>query len=194
MFGGRSGPRMHAPPPVLPSALGMSRFHIANGFGDSLDEPTFEQMRAFLHELDVTDEEHGAAWLSTNSVSLEWNGDGRLVLDVLDLDEEGVRHLTGVSRERVLELWVTLAAGDLATIEAEPWAPGNGFLQTPEREAKIRDAMVKMDRDFYDSLGPERADIACRRDGCMRGAVAHSVLCRPHHFESIKSRPSPFND
>jgi len=77
------------------------------------------QMRASLDDLDIADEEHGAAWLSTDDgLSLEWNGDGRLVFD----------------------------------------------------------------------------DGALRRDGCTRGAVAHSVLCRPHHFESIKSRPSPFHD
>jgi hypothetical protein len=57
-------------------------FHIANGFGDSLKAPTVEQMRAFLDDLDITDEEHGAAWLSTDEgLSLEWNGDGRLVFD-----------------------------------------------------------------------------------------------------------------
>jgi hypothetical protein len=36
--------------------------------------------------------------------------------------------------------------------------------------------------------------IGYRRDGCARGAVPFSVLCRPHHFESIKKRPSPFHD
>jgi hypothetical protein len=72
-------------------------FRIANGFGDSLDEPTFEQMRAFLGDLDITDEEHGTAWLSTSrGVSLEWSGDGRLVFDILDLDEGRV-----VSQRRV---------------------------------------------------------------------------------------------
>jgi hypothetical protein len=56
-------------------------FHIANGFGDSLKAPTVEQMRAFLDDLDITDEEHGAAWLSTDEgLSLEWNGDGPRLL------------------------------------------------------------------------------------------------------------------
>lgn len=48
------------------------------------------------------------------------------------------------------------------------------------------------DRQFYDSLGPERADVPCREPGCTRGAVAYSVLCRPHHFENIKRKVSPF--
>jgi hypothetical protein len=48
------------------------------------------------------------------------------------------------------------------------------------------------DRRFYDSLGAERADVPCREPGCTRGAVGYSVLCRPHHFESIKRKRSPF--
>lgn len=49
-----------------------------------------------------------------------------------------------------------------------------------------------VDREFYDKLGPERADVPCRESGCTRGAIAYSVLCRPHHFESIKRKVSPF--
>ncbi len=37
-------------------------FRIANGFGSSLKVPTADPMRAFLDELDIPDEEHGAAW------------------------------------------------------------------------------------------------------------------------------------
>jgi len=50
-----------------------------------------------------------------------------------------------------------------------------------------------LDRTFYDSLGPERADVPCKEPACTRGSVAYSVLCRPHHFESIKRKASPFN-
>jgi hypothetical protein len=51
-----------------------------------------------------------------------------------------------------------------------------------------------LDRKFYDSLGPERADVPCREPGCPRGAIAYSVLCRPHHFENVKRKVSPFTD
>jgi hypothetical protein len=184
--------------PLLVAMLGCAApmgCHIANGFGDSLKAPTVEQMRAFLDNLDITDEEHGAAWLSTDEgLSLEWNGDGRLVFDDGAAHESRVRHLSGVSREHALALWAALAIGDLVTVEGQPWAPGNGFVTTPEREARLREVQAKMDRDFYDGLGGERASTPCRRDGCTRGAVTHSVLCRPHHFESIKSRPSAFHD
>jgi hypothetical protein len=49
-----------------------------------------------------------------------------------------------------------------------------------------------LDRTFYDSLGAERAGIPCREPGCTRGSVEYSVLCRPHHFESVKRKASPF--
>ena len=53
-------------------------------------------------------------------------------------------------------------------------------------EARLRD-----DQEFLQSLGEERMDTPCRREGCDRGAVSHSVLCARHHFESIRGRP-PF--
>jgi hypothetical protein len=53
-------------------------------------------------------------------------------------------------------------------------------------EARLRD-----DQAFLQSLGQERAEVPCRREGCHRGAVSHSVLCARHHFESLRGRP-PF--
>ena len=58
----------------------------------------------------------------------------------------------------------------------------------------FEEVRAKMDRQFYELLGPEREGVACRRAGCQRGAVALSVFCRPHHFESVQRRPSPFDD
>jgi hypothetical protein len=52
-------------------------------------------------------------------------------------------------------------------------------------------------RQFYESLGPERDAVPCRADGCTRGAVALSVLCRRHHYESVffgGGQPCPFED
>ena len=55
---------------------------ISNALGDSIDEPSAQQMRRFLEELDPTDDEHGAAWVSDEDGNvLEWNVDGRLVYD-----------------------------------------------------------------------------------------------------------------
>jgi len=52
----------------------------------------------------------------------------------------------------------------------------------------------RMDRQFYEKLGLERADVACREAGCSRGAVAQSIFCRQHHFASVMGRSSPFDD
>jgi hypothetical protein len=52
----------------------------------------------------------------------------------------------------------------------------------------------KLDREFYDSLGPERGNVQCRDEHCTRGAVWNSVFCRVHHFEMVKKRPCPFRD
>ena len=35
------------------------------------------------------------------------------------------RHMKGVSRQKVLELWLKLAPGNIAAVEAEPWLPGS---------------------------------------------------------------------
>jgi len=50
------------------------------------------------------------------------------------------------------------------------------------------------DRDFYEFYGPEDISRPCRREGCERGTVNLSVLCRPHHFESTKGKPCPWKD
>jgi len=50
----------------------------------------------------------------------------------------------------------------------------------------------KLDREFYTSLGPERAGSRCRREGCDRGAVNMSAFCGRHHFEMIYKRPYLF--
>jgi hypothetical protein len=54
--------------------------------------------------------------------------------------------------------------------------------------------LADLDKQFYQSLGDEREGTVCQKAGCGRGAVALSVFCRPHHFESIRQRPCPFQD
>ena len=171
----------------------MTTFSISNGSGDTIDNPSTAQMSAFLRALDVHDEEHGAAWLATEAEDiLEWSVDGRLVYE--RPEEANVRHLLEVPLERVVELWSALARGDLAEVERCAWNPGNGSVLTPEREAEIRRFNLQRDREFYDVLGAERPAAPCQSEGCTRGAIEHSVLCRVHHFESVQKRPCPFGD
>jgi hypothetical protein len=53
---------------------------------------------------------------------------------------------------------------------------------------------LQLDREFYEALGGERADVPCRSPGCARGAVKLSALCRVHHFEQVQQRACPFSD
>jgi hypothetical protein len=57
----------------------------------------------------------------------------------------------------------------------------------------VEETVARLDREFYDSLGAERAGTECRHEGCARGTVQFSVLCRIHHFENIKKKSCPFS-
>jgi hypothetical protein len=151
-------------------------------------------MRLVLERLDPRDEEHGAAWLSTDDGdSLEYEVGGNLCFTRADSD----RHLPQVSTEKVLELWGALARGELDRLEEEPWQVGPRPPLTIEQEEarrrKLAAAQLASDRQFYDLLGPERASIPCRDAACTRGCVPLSVFCRRHHFESIFGRRCPFD-
>jgi len=83
---------------------------------------------------------------------------------------------------------------------------GFGFLRAPDYNylpgpddiyispSQIRRFNLQRDREFYDVLGAERPAAPCQSEGCTRGAIEHSVLCRVHHFESVQKRPCPFGD
>jgi hypothetical protein len=81
-------------------------------------------MREILTELDAEDIEHPGVSLTHES---EWSlgayPTGLLTWENIAADDEP-RHMNGVSRERVLELWAKLAEGRIAEVEAEPWLPG----------------------------------------------------------------------
>jgi len=178
---------------MSPSSDDLERFAIVNGLGESIVNPTKEQMRTFIDAIDATDVEHGAGWLQTDDgTALEWNGDGRLVFSRPSDDSD--RHLLAVSREEAVELWIALAEGRLEEVEARAWQPGIGYVRSPEGEAEMRTWQLEQDRVFYDMLGAERQTERCRTDGCTRGAVGLSVFCRRHHFEMVWKRPCPFDD
>jgi hypothetical protein len=172
------------------------RYYVCNGMGESEDMPSERTLREFLDELDPDDEEHGAVWVSDEfENSLEFSGDGTLTLSNPSAPAD--RHLAGVPEERVLELWGLLIAGRLDELEKLPWAPGARPPLSPEdrarREGEQAAWQLESDRKFYELLGAEHSDEPCRRDGCRRNRIAHSVLCRVHHFESLRGRRCPFD-
>jgi hypothetical protein len=57
----------------------------------------------------------------------------------------------------------------------------------------MEDRQRRLDREFYDRLGTEDSSRPCKRDGCPRGAIVNSVLCKRHHFEMIQRRDCPFD-
>jgi hypothetical protein len=48
-----------------------------------------------------------------------------LVWENIEAENSNPRHMTGVTREKVFGLWLQLARGDIAAVEAEPWLPGS---------------------------------------------------------------------
>lgn len=171
-------------------------YFVANAWGDSVHSPTSDEMQRFLDGIDPADEEHGAAWITDDlGNTLELNGDGTLVFD---RDDFAPRHMPGVSSGRALVLWSLLARGLVDELEREPWQAGSRPSVPPEeaerRQCATAQWQLDEDRRFYDSLGPEEGSSACRRDGCTRRSISNSVLCRVHHFQSIRGRPCPFTD
>ena len=87
--------------------------------------PPVERLREILQELDIEpeDDEHPDVSLKHEEWCLSAFPSGLLIWG--NLDEDADRHMDGVSRQKVLELWLKLAAGDIAAVDAEPWLPGS---------------------------------------------------------------------
>jgi hypothetical protein len=108
-------------------------FSARGRWGGSERNPPVERLREILRELDIETEDfehpdvslkHETEWCLSAFVA------GLLVWESVDGGPEDdevkpARHMKGVSRRKVLELWVKLAAGDIAAVEAEPWLPGS---------------------------------------------------------------------
>ena len=98
-------------------------YHLTRRWGDDESEASLDRMIEALAELDIEDAEHPDASLTHDSEwSLSAYSNGTLVWE--NLEEGNPRHMTGVSREQILDLWQKLAIGDLRSIEQEPWQPG----------------------------------------------------------------------
>jgi hypothetical protein len=171
-------------------------FFVTTAWGGSEHRPSTERMRAILVELDTIDEEHAEAWLShENGWSISAMPRGHVVLENVEGPDEPPRHLRGVSRERVIQLWEQLAAGNADEVMRAGWQPGYGDSPATEGEAAERAmAALATDRALYDALGSERAEQPYAEPSCARGAVRASVFCRSHHFANVMRRPCPFSD
>ncbi len=79
-----------------------------------------------MAELDVDDPEHPDAWVGHESGwTLNAYQSGLLIWQ--NPAEGGEpRHLRGVDRDQILEIWKGLSREEIAVIDAEPWLPGYG--------------------------------------------------------------------
>jgi len=98
-------------------------FHISTRWGGDEANASVERLREVLAQLDAEDNEHPCVSLTHES---EWSlgayPNGLLVWE--NVEEGEPRHLNNVSRERMLTLWLKLAAGRVDEVDAEPWLPG----------------------------------------------------------------------
>jgi len=98
-------------------------FHVTSRWGGDESNATVDRMRAILDELDADDEEHCSVSLTHES---EWclgaYPGGLLVWE--NLEDGEPRHMNGVPRARVLQLWIQLSEGSIDVIESEAWLPG----------------------------------------------------------------------
>ena len=101
-------------------------FHVTDRMGRMHGDPDVDLIDATLAELLAPHDgehidvslTHESGWCLTAFTSgvLAWE----------HLEDGEPRHMKDVHMPRVRRLWLSLASGDLATVEAEPWTTGYG--------------------------------------------------------------------
>ncbi|MCC5849960.1 MAG: hypothetical protein JJU29_17885 [Verrucomicrobia bacterium] len=173
-------------------------YYVQTRWGSSEDNPSEARMREIIQELDTPDQEHPDTWLSDDfGWTLTVSEKGVVVWENME-EETDPRYQENVSRDESLRLWLLLANGNYNEIEQEPWKYGQGPPvsndELQNRKIQAEQIVRGIQREFYDSLGPELIGSKCGREGCVRGTIKFSVFCRPHHFENVRNEICPFND
>ena len=85
-----------------------------------------ESLSGLYDELLSADREHGDVSVihDDSGWCMSAHRDGRLVFGNLKDRGRSDRHMIPVPKERVLELWKRLIAGDINGLLSEPWKPG----------------------------------------------------------------------
>jgi hypothetical protein len=99
-------------------------FGVIHTDGSGEDNPPLESLSLLYDELLSADREHGDVSVIHDDTgwSMSAHRDGRLVFE--HLENGGERHMMSVPKERVLELWKRLIAGDIAGLLTEKWRSG----------------------------------------------------------------------
>lgn len=171
-----------------------TQYYICDGWGDSIDSPTVEEMQKFLDKLDIDDPEHCEVWLS--DAESGWtlgclpNDEVHLDVDLEDEQKNVPRHLINVSRERMLLLWRMLIEGKTDELEKESWLPGYTSESPPPKPDP-----KEIHRKFWKSLiTAERITNAkCKIEECHETPITLTVFCPKHFFEKHTKIPCPFN-
>ena len=102
-------------------------FHITHRCGAMDSNPPISSLPGLLRELEdcPEDSEHASVALTHES---EWciavMRGGYVIIEHLESDAGGERHMRDVPAAKILDLWLQLAKGDIAVIESEPWESG----------------------------------------------------------------------
>lgn len=173
-----------------------SAYFVETRWSGSEDEPSHARMDAILAELDTADPEHPDIWLTHSSGwTIAADEDRYLVLS--NPEQEVVGHIANASRRQMLEFWGRLSRGEIESLLKEPWLYGRppaDPVKLAAIAAKVAESQRQQDREFYSILGEENPNERCRTEGCSRGRISVSWLCKIHHFESIKGRKCPYSD
>ncbi|MFT3727826.1 MAG: hypothetical protein QM759_08390 [Terricaulis sp.] len=155
---------------------------LAGGWLFLADEETSAETRCIiLQETDAEDAALHAAALGYPRSSID-------TATIEDIFYAAARLVNNPSDDQLARSFVHYCNHDsfISDVDA-PVAP-------PLTEAEIAEHQRDVDRKFYVSLGTERRNEPCQYTACKRGAISLSIFCRPHHFESVKGKVSPFDD
>jgi hypothetical protein len=102
-------------------------FYSTNRWGAMEREPSVEYLRNLLQSLDIADHEHPDVSLTHETGwALSAFSSGLVLFENVEGEDNSARHMKNVPRDKVLLLWIKLAQGELAEVEAEPWLLGHG--------------------------------------------------------------------
>ena len=101
-------------------------FFVYHRYGECEDDPPLSSFPALLDELEerLEDVEHGSVSVVHESEWALGMMRGGYVVFELATGEGPSRHLVDIPRAKVIELMISLARGDIAALEAEPWKSG----------------------------------------------------------------------
>jgi hypothetical protein len=172
-------------------------YYVETRWGGSEESPPLDRLREIIAELDIRDEEHPDTWMGHADSDWLLRLDEDRFAYLQNSEDETIAHLSAVSPATALTLWRQFAEGGRDAVSGYGWISGPRPISAQEQSDRARratQALLALDCEFYAQLGPELTDAVCRTDGCTRGRIQYSVLCKAHHFEKLRGRPCPFSD